>query len=766
MRKERLTSIVIAGLLVLSTLMLAFVPANVPNVQASDTVRHSVSMSPMTKTLDTLPKDVDYWVNVTSSGNDFINKACIKLPTGWTNRTVTAPSGWSIDAFDGWLNFTTAGTGFKDNAIVNFSIPITISMIPTVGTWKIYCYQGTTSSVTNPVSITVTVNLQFSSTISPNYVKNGTSYIYTVTTTNDASSVGIKQVNITFPAGTWTFNVLVDYSPRTWTVSYDSALSTFKLTGPPILIGESMMIKVNLTTPVGAVTGEYYWDASAWDSGDNYLGKYSMKAVVDASKPTVSFDAPGASYYTVASGNYIWVNVTITDTPSIETHGITVAINDTDKFQPHPTKPYEKVSPTVYKYFFVNKTAILDGKLAVKVTATDPAGNVGSAVASTTVDNTAPLQLWVKVMDVTGTPAVELPFVDGIYWMGGTTTKIQVNATFYNSAGFTGTIYLNTTSGGFTNGTLWPTTPFDVTTSDYVTLNITLVDGALPTANKFTQAWEIKRDKVKPTAPTYTTEAICGGAVVRQLNATDNVGVLKYRIYINGTYSEVTLSELNSAYMSWVSGGITFDGTLVLDLTAYAGKSVNLTICTIDFGANPSDPTTHYLSIPEERWYPIELYKDWNIISLPLVPANSAVETVLSLLLKPGLLESVWTYDAQTTSWYVYSPGAPSDLTTMVDGKGYLVEMTAYNVLIIQGREQPPPPATPRAYYVVPGWNLIGYKEITYMTASSYLTGTSWIRIYRFNPITQTYETVHSGTNMEPGRGYWVAFTSSGWIYP
>jgi len=189
MRKERLTSIVIAGLLVLSTLMLAFVPANVPNVQASDTVRHSVSMSPMTKTLDTLPKDVDYSVNVTSSGNDFINKACIKLPTGWTNRTVTAPSGWSIDAFDGWLNFTTAGTGFKDNAIVNFSIPITISMIPTVGTWKIYCYQGTTSSVTNPVSITVTVNLQFSSTISPNYVKNGTSYIYTVTTTNDASSV-------------------------------------------------------------------------------------------------------------------------------------------------------------------------------------------------------------------------------------------------------------------------------------------------------------------------------------------------------------------------------------------------------------------------------------------------------------------------------------------------------------------------------------------------------------------------------------------------
>jgi len=218
--------------------------------------------------------------------------------------------------------------------------------------------------------------------------------------------------------------------------------------------------------------------------------------------------------------------------------------------------------------------------------------------------------------------------------------------------------------------------------------------------------------------------------------------------------------------MKTVSGGITFSGALVLDLTTFAGKVVNLTIYTIDFGANPSNPTTYLLSIPKGMWYPIVLYKDWNLISLPLVPANTTIQGVLSLSLKSGLLVSVWHYDAETKSWHSYAPGAPPDLTTMVDGKGYFVKMTAYNVLIIQGTEQPAPPATPRVYHVVPGWNLIGYKEIVTMNASTYLSGVDTIRIYKFNASTQTYENVFPSTNMVPGLGYWIAVKTEGWIYP
>jgi len=770
MKKEKLTSIIIASMLILSTLMMTY-SLRVPSTVATGTIKHSASISPMTKTLDTLPKDVIYLVNVTSTGTDFINKTCIKLPSGWTNKTVTPPTDWTVAAKGGgWLNFTTTATNFVNGSSAVFNITATISMIPTTGTWYIYCYKGSSPSQNNPVSITVTVKLQFSSTMSPFYVKNGTSYIYTVTTTNDASAVGIKQINITFPAGTWSFNQLIDYSPRTWTVTYDSARSTFKLTGPNILIGESVTIKVNMTVPKSVSTGIHYWNASAWDSSDNYLGKYSIKAVVDASKPGVTINSPSVSYYSVGTGNYIWINVTVSDTPSIEDYGITVAINDT-RFE---LLSSEKVSSTQYKYFFVNNTAIPDGKLAVKVTATDPAGNVGSAEKSTTVDNTAPRQLWVKVMDVTGATPAELPFVGGIYWMGADTKYIQVNASFYDPAGVSGTIYLNSTSASFNNGTsLLPSKKFNVTGSDYVILKITLVDTASPTPNNFTQTWEIKRDRVKPTAPTYTADAICGGIVIRDLSATDNVGVLKYKIYINGSASFVDKTDLASTTKKELPNipftgntSIAFSGTLVLNLTAYAGKTINLTICTIDYGNNPSDPTTNILSIPDGRWYPIDLQAGWNLISLPLVPTNSSIEAVLSLLLKDGLLESVWSYDAETDTWHSYAPGAPPDLTTMTDGKGYFVNVTSYNVLIVHGTEQPPPPALPRAYHVVPGWNLIGYKRLTASTVSDYLKGVDYIRVYKFDPINKIYKLVESGEDMEPGYGYWVAVKTEGWIYP
>ena len=60
----------------------------------------------------------------------------------------------------------------------------------------------------------------------------------------------------------------------------------------------------------------------------------------------------------------------------------------------------------------------------------------------------------------------------------------------------------------------------------------------------------------------------------------------------------------------------------------------------------------------------------WNLISLPTAP-DPSVESVLSGILTD--LDAVWSYDTETEIWFSYSPGAPSDLTEMVDGKGYWV---------------------------------------------------------------------------------------------
>jgi hypothetical protein len=47
--------------------------------------------------------------------------------------------------------------------------------------------------------------------------------------------------------------------------------------------------------------------------------------------------------------------------------------------------------------------------------------------------------------------------------------------------------------------------------------------------------------------------------------------------------------------------------------------------------------------------------------------------------------------------------------------------MKAYDVLIVQGRPTPTPPALPTTYHLIKKWNLVGYKETVSMNASAYL---------------------------------------------
>ncbi len=71
--------------------------------------------------------------------------------------------------------------------------------------------------------------------------------------------------------------------------------------------------------------------------------------------------------------------------------------------------------------------------------------------------------------------------------------------------------------------------------------------------------------------------------------------------------------------------------------------------------------------------YELQLYAGWNLIGLPFIPDDPSIEVVLGDILYH--VESVWTYDAWSGYWSSYSPYAPSDLTMMVDGKGYWIKV-------------------------------------------------------------------------------------------
>lgn len=209
-------------------------------------------------------------------------------------------------------------------------------------------------------------------------------------------------------------------------------------------------------------------------------------------------------------------------------------------------------------------------------------------------------------------------------------------------------------------------------------------------------------------------------------------------------------------------------GVATVTLTTIAGLPTTIVV-TAD-GTGATDGTVNITV--EEGTFVITLEQGWNLISLPLIPNNAAIETVLADV----TVISVWTYDASIEDplerWSSYAPGAPDDLLTMNDGKGYLVNMSAGATLTINGNVLPAPPVTPPTYAVVEGWNLIGFKslEADAITADAYLGELAPVMqmMYSFNAVAGVYEVLATPdiTNLVPGKAYWVAVSEAGTIYP
>jgi len=145
-----------------------------------------------------------------------------------------------------------------------------------------------------------------------------------------------------------------------------------------------------------------------------------------------------------------------------------------------------------------------------------------------------------------------------------------------------------------------------------------------------------------------------------------------------GTLSIITTPVTGEVFVDGISWG-----------TAPQSKVVEVGTYTVTFGdvedyTTPSsqvavviaDTTTTIIGTYVEisPSYSIILYDGWNLISIPCIPEDPSIEVMLYDII--GYVESVWAYDGETGYWSSYSSGAPSDLTEMVDGKGYWIKMT------------------------------------------------------------------------------------------
>ena len=118
--------------------------------------------------------------------------------------------------------------------------------------------------------------------------------------------------------------------------------------------------------------------------------------------------------------------------------------------------------------------------------------------------------------------------------------------------------------------------------------------------------------------------------------------------------------------------------------------------------------------------YDITLKPGSNLISLTLIPDDTAIEAVLAGIL--DRVETVWQYDTSgpDPKWQSYAPGAPSDLAVMWDGPGYWVHLkddgTGDGALTITGGDASGP-----ARRVVQGWNLVGFTATSPQAPGEYL---------------------------------------------
>ena len=206
----------------------------------------------------------------------------------------------------------------------------------------------------------------------------------------------------------------------------------------------------------------------------------------------------------------------------------------------------------------------------------------------------------------------------------------------------------------------------------------------------------------------------------------------------------------------------------------------------------------------------IDLFRKWNLISLPLVPLEEdmAVEDVLKALPNyDTLIKGIYSYDCDSGAWEIYGNGQ-SSLATLEDGKAYWVKVDyvlgsatkapglPVGGLWVFGTPQPVPPNAPAAYPVCEGWNMVGitgydggfnpfpapplgstWDNLYLWNWLGMLVVPEWGAIYGWDP-DGSFTGVQTWYLMDPlsgpwplpflrtGEGYWISFPRDGMIYP
>ncbi|MCD4811279.1 right-handed parallel beta-helix repeat-containing protein [bacterium] len=226
-------------------------------------------------------------------------------------------------------------------------------------------------------------------------------------------------------------------------------------------------------------------------------------------------------------------------------------------------------------------------------------------------------------------------------------------------------------------------------------------------------------------------------------------------LYLNGTF----LNNIPAPQNYYNITGLLPDTSYELSTrTVDTSGNINLTWVNDTASTLPASGTT------------LNLYTGWNLISLPLIPEDTSITSLLSPI--NGNYSIVWEYNASDTSdhWKKYDPGVPfgNDLINMEPGKGYWIMMTSDDTLPISGTA---PESTD--IDLKTSWNLVGFNSLDSQPIAEALSpingNYSIVWAYDASDTADHWKKYDPGVpfgndliNVEPGRGYWIMMTSEG----
>lgn len=154
--------------------------------------------------------------------------------------------------------------------------------------------------------------------------------------------------------------------------------------------------------------------------------------------------------------------------------------------------------------------------------------------------------------------------------------------------------------------------------------------------------------------------------------------------------------------------------------------------------------------------YDIHLGEGWNLVSFPLIIANTSIDAVLTSI--DGQYEVVKAYDSSDSQdpWKSYRiGGTANDLTNIDNTMGVWIKTTSYCVLSIDGTVP-----TTTEIQLMTGWNLVGYPS-NLKVASEALAGTGADMISIYDDTLPGSGSIRdytdlTGVIMRPNFGYWV----------